>query len=208
MNQLSIIQNPVIDKSLLKLRDKDLEMRAFRNHADILISELMEQSIKFELKNTKKTSSDFCIVVILRSAVAMLVPAIRFLPDARVGFAGVKRDERTAIPSEYYWKMPSDISSKIILILDPMLATGGSVIHVIKKLKEQNAKNFRVISVISAPEGASAIANTFPEVKIYTSSIDSHLDTHKFIVPGLGDFGDRYFGTNDMIFQSVNHNKI
>lgn len=200
MNQLSIIQNPVIDKSLLKLRDRDLGMKVFRKHADILISELMEQSIKSELKDTKKTFSDFCIVIILRSAVAMLAPAIRFLPDASVGFAGVKRDERTAIPSEYYWKMPSDISSKTILIPDPMLATGGSVIHVIKKLKEQNAKNFRVISVISAPEGTSAIANMLPEVKIYTSSIDSHLDANKFIVPGLGDFGDRYFGTKKILY--------
>jgi uracil phosphoribosyltransferase len=133
------------------------------------------------------------VITILRAGLAMTSSAISLFPEASVGFAGLRRDEKTAIAEEYYWQIPKISASDIVLLLDPMLATGGSLLHVLRKL--ETTKNVRLITIISAPEGVAAIHNEFPNLPIYTAAVDEKLNDKKYIVPGLGDFGDRYFGT-------------
>jgi uracil phosphoribosyltransferase len=125
----------------------------------------------------------------------MLFPAKDFLPWAPVGFVGLERDETTAVAREYYKKLPQSLKDKRILILDPMLATGGSLADTISALNNKSAQVICAVCIVAAPEGIELINQKFPEVKIYTAAVDSHLNEKKFIVPGLGDFGDRYFGT-------------
>ena len=125
----------------------------------------------------------------------MLFPARDFLPWASVGFIGLERDENTAIAREYYQKLPQNINNKYVLILDPMLATGGSLIDTIAAVKLKKPKNISAVCIVSAPEGVERLKNEHPDVDLYIAAIDSHLDDNKFIYPGLGDFGDRYFGT-------------
>jgi len=117
------------------------------------------------------------------------------LPKSKVGFVGLQRDEETAVASEYYWKLPPLTTESVVIITDPMLATGGSILHLLKVVSKEKIKELRVVCVIAAPEGIEAIHKEFPDVHIYTGSVDSHLNSKKYIVPGLGDYGDRYFGT-------------
>jgi uracil phosphoribosyltransferase len=193
MNNINIVTNNAIEKELSYLRDRKLEMRYFRKHADKMINSLAKEVVNSKL-NTK-SRSNFLIVIILRSAISMLPAFIHHFPDAEIGIAGVRRDEKTAIPFEYYWNMPKEIKGKSVIIPDPMLATGGSALHVMDKLTDLGIDDFNVVSLIAAPEGIKAIGKKFPSVNIFTASIDTGLDKNKFIVPGLGDFGDRYFGT-------------
>lgn len=134
-------------------------------------------------------------VPVLRAGISMLVPARDFLPWTPVGFIGLERDEKTAIAHQYYQKFPGNIEKKLILVLDPMLATGGSVSDTIRRLREKGGKRISLACIVAAPEGIRRINTEHPDVMIYTTAIDDHLDERKFIVPGLGDFGDRYFGT-------------
>jgi uracil phosphoribosyltransferase len=140
-------------------------------------------------------SRSMVFVPVLRAGISMLVPARDFLPWTPVGFIGLERDEKTAVAREYYQKFPDDIENKLVLILDPMLASGGSVSDTITRLKEKGAKRVAIACIVSAPEGIKRINKEHPDVYIFTSAIDDHLNDKKYIVPGLGDFGDRYFGT-------------
>jgi len=207
MENVVIINNPFVQDALGYLRDKKTDIQLFRYHSErlcnILMSSVLETenvaqiSVQTPLAETQveKITDDFIIVVILRAGVAMLHSALQLLPEAKVGFAGLARDEKTAIAHEYYWKMPLISPASTIIIPDPMLATGGSVLHVLRKLTAEKLKEIRVVSIVAAPEGVKAIHDEFPNVKIFTAALDSHLDPKKYIVPGLGDFGDRYFGT-------------
>lgn len=189
MKNVFTLDNPEAKASLLRLRDKSIGIAEFRRHAGILAACLIEYSI-----SGIKDSKDVVVISILRSSLEFLPAVIKYLPSAGVGFAGLARDEQTAIAAEYYWKIP-DLKKKIVLIPDPMLATGGSTLHVLRKIRIEDPKEIRIVSTVSAPEGIEAIHNEFPEVKIFTASLDKGLDSKKFIIPGLGDFGDRYFGT-------------
>ena len=133
---------------------------------------------------------------VLRAGLGMLDAVLELLPAARVGHIGLQRDEATAIASRYYSKLPPNLMDSFVLMIDPMLATGGSAAAAIDLIKAAGAKTIRMICIVSAPEGVKLLENRHPDVVIYTPVIDRELNSHKFIVPGLGDFGDRLYGTN------------
>lgn len=146
-----------------------------------------------------KFKNDIVLVPILRSGIALLSPFMSFFPKATVGFVGLQRDEKTAIAELYYYKVPPIKDTDDVILLDPMIATGGSAIDALKILKDNGAKEEKIIfaAVIAATEGLERVKKEFPKIKIIIPHVDSKLNTKKFIVPGLGDFGDRFFGTLD-----------
>jgi uracil phosphoribosyltransferase len=125
----------------------------------------------------------------------MLDAVLELLPAARVGHIGLQRDEATAIASRYYSRLPADIKRSFVLMIDPMLATGGSAVAAIDLMKDAGARTIRMICIVAAPDGVALVERHHPDVLVFTPVIDSHLDAHKYIVPGLGDFGDRLYGT-------------
>jgi uracil phosphoribosyltransferase len=139
--------------------------------------------------------TDVVVVPVLRAGLGMLDAVLELLPAARVGHIGLQRDEATAIASRYYSKLPPDLSKSFVLMIDPMLATGGSAVAAIDLIKAAGATAISMICIVSAPEGVSLLERAHPDVAIYTPVVDKHLNAHKFIVPGLGDFGDRLYGT-------------
>ena len=135
------------------------------------------------------------LVPVLRAGLGMIDGILDLLPSTRVGHIGLQRDESTAQAMRYYVKLPPDLGDDVVLITDPMLATGGSAVAAIELLREAGARDLRFVCIVAAPEGIAAIERRFPDVPIYTPVVDRELNAHKFIVPGLGDFGDRLFGT-------------
>ncbi len=142
-----------------------------------------------------KLKSDIVVIPILRAGVGMLEGMLNLVPNARVGFMGMYRDPDTKQPVSYYEKLPQELTDPHFFIIDPMLATGGSIVATVDALKEKQFEDITVISIISAPEGIKRVEEAHPDVNIYTASIDECLDENKYIVPGLGDAGDRLFGT-------------
>ena len=191
------------------LRDKNIDTSQFRKASNklafILAGEVGSHLEKEKTKITtpmgqaegQKIKNDVIIIPILRAALSILPPFLRFFEEAKVGFLGLKRDEKTAIANIYYKNLPEISSNDDIIILDPMIATGGSGTQAIQILKENGAKEEKIIftAVICATEGILKIKKAFPKVKIICVQEDNELNKEKFIVPGLGDFGDRYFGT-------------
>lgn len=206
MDNVTIVQNLFIQDALTHIRNNKSNITEFRYYSNrisqLLLSAclLQKDTVSIEFQTPLVTSSgteiqnNFIIAGILRAGIAMLQPAIELLPQSEVGFIGIQRDEKTALPHEYCWKVPNITTDNIIIIIDPMLATGGSMLHVVKRLQTFHPKEIRVVSIIAAPEGIKTIHNEFPDIKIFLGALDSHLDENKFIVPGLGDFGNRYFG--------------
>ncbi len=207
MKNVHLVDYPLIKHSLTILRDKNTGIENFRRHAAI-VSQIMimeatkdvpmhEKTIETPVASTQGYSIQESIVFVpvLRAGVSMLFPAKDFLPWAPVGFVGLERDEATAVAREYYKKLPQSLKDKRILILDPMLATGGSLVDTISALDNKAAHVICVVCIVAAPEGIELLNKKYPEVDIYTAAVDSHLNEKKYIVPGLGDFGDRYFGT-------------
>jgi uracil phosphoribosyltransferase len=135
------------------------------------------------------------IVSILRAGNGLLEGMLDLMPSARVGHIGIYRNPQTLEPVEYYMKVPEDIAERRVIVVDPMLATGNSVSAAIKRLKEKGASDIKLVCLLSAPEGIRRVAEAHPDVHIYTAAVDSHLNSHGYIVPGLGDAGDRMFGT-------------
>jgi len=204
-----IVNHPFIIDSLSHLRDQYTDLAKFRRHSDRLCELLFAEAIKgLEFENVeittplevtikaKKLKDEVIIVPVLRSGLAMLFGAMQLLPKSKIGFIGLERDEKTAVAREYYCKLPNIRQNSIVIITDPMLATGGSLLHLLEKIKTQKPKEIRIVSVISAPEGLMFIRKKFPKVKIFTAAIDQKLNKFKYIVPGIGDYGDRYFGTS------------
>ena len=132
---------------------------------------------------------------ILRAGIGMVEGALELVPAARVGHIGLYRDPETLKPVEYYCKLPGDISEREVIVLDPMLATGGSAVDAIAQIKKRGPKNIKFMCIIAAPEGLEALQAAHPDVQVYCASLDEHLNDHGYIVPGLGDAGDRIFGT-------------
>lgn len=194
---------------LSKLRDKETSMADFRIYAEKLAHILAQKT--FDHLQTKPISletplataegeevmNQVVIIPILRSGLAFLPPFLAYYPDAAVGFLGLKRDEETAIAYEYYRNLPVIQKEATILLVDPMLATGGSAVKAIDILKSLGVKEEQIVfaSMIAAPEGISSVEENFPGVRKVILQVDDHLNAKKFIVPGIGDFGDRYFGT-------------
>ncbi len=207
MKNIIVVRHPLIDHSLTVIRRKGTTTEEFRRHAGIVSKILLVEVMKtFGTANVhietplaamtgKKLKDEVVVVPVLRAGLAMLFAIQDFLPAVAVGFVGLERDEQTAVAREYYRKLPAILSSHQVLVIDPMLATGGSFDDTVKLLKEKGAKRITLVSIVSAPEGIKRIQKSHPDVKIYTAAMDDHLNDKKFIVPGLGDFGDRYFGT-------------
>ncbi len=143
----------------------------------------------------RRVSGDVVVVPVLRAGLGMLDAVLELIPTARVGHIGLQRDEMTAVASRYYSKLPGDLGQSYVLMIDPMLATGGSAVSALDLLRNAGAVSLRLICIVAAPEGIALVERHHPNVHIYAPVVDSGLNEHKFIVPGLGDFGDRLYGT-------------
>ena len=146
--------------------------------------------------SARRVNGDVVVVPVLRAGLGMLDAILELIPSARVGHIGLQRDELTAVASRYYSKLPQDLAGSFVLMIDPMLATGGSAVAALDMLREAGASHVRMICIVSAPEGIALVERHYPDVHIYTPVVDRGLNDHKFIVPGLGDFGDRLYGTH------------
>lgn len=194
---------------LTLLRDRDTTIEAFRRASDQIGTMLSfeaadalereELQIETPLASTKgyRFKRHAVLIPVMRAGIALLIPFLRLFTSSSVGFVGIRRDEQTALPHLYYKNLPEITAEDIVIILDPMIATGGSGSLVIQMLKEQNIPESHMIyvGVIAAPEGIASLEKAAPGMKIICAEVDERLNDHKFIVPGLGDFGDRYFGT-------------
>lgn len=207
MQQLHVVKHPLIQDALVHLRDHTTSVSAFRHYSNIVTQLLISESLheltleEVEVETPLTTASgmklreEIVVIPVLRAGIAMLNSVMQLLPDVKVGFVGMQRDEETAVASEYYWKLPALTESSTVLITDPMLATGGSLQYLLRQIAPKKVKAIKIICVIAAPEGVQLISEEFPHVQIYTGSLDERLNDKKYIMPGLGDYGDRYFGT-------------
>lgn len=207
MPDLRIIEHPLIAHSMTALRDRNTSTLEFRQHAAIVSKILLveatrhltltDRAIETPLESTtaQALADQVVVVPVLRAGLAMLFAAQDFLPDAPVGFLGLERDEQTALAREYYQKLPRLLAETRVLVIDPMLATGGSLDATIAALKEKQATAITTVCIVAAPEGVRHLEEHHPDVPIITAALDRELNDAKFILPGLGDFGDRYFGT-------------
>ena len=203
-----IVDHPLIKHKLSILRDKDTISKEFRELTSEITSLLLYQATKeltlssynIETPITQAIGykiklDNIVILPILRAGLGMVKGAQDLMPNARIGFIGMERDHKTHQPVDYYFKIPKVTDSMVFIVLDPMLATGGTMIAAIDRLKGLGAKNIVSICIISSPEGMNEICNHHQDVKIYTGALDKKLNNNKYIVPGLGDAGDRLYGT-------------
>lgn len=207
MSNVNEVKHPLIQHHLCRLRDKSSPPWEFRLQLQRLAtllayeatSDLTLTPVQIETPNghadCHALSQRVALVPILRAGLGMIDPILQFIPTAEVWHLGLYRDEETAQPVEYYSKLPTSNPPEIAMVLDPMLATGGSINAAIEELEGWGAKDIRVLSIISARPGIDAVTHAHPAVKIYTCVIDPELSGRKFIVPGLGDAGDRTFNT-------------
>ena len=207
MNTL-VLNNPLIEHKLSIIRDKNTGTKEFREiigeiatflcyeaMSDAELEEIEIETPICKTKAKKLNENKYAFVPILRAGTGMLDGLIKAIPNAKIGHVGLYRDETTHKPIRYYYKMPKDIANREVIVLDPMLATGGSACDTIAMLKEDGVKSIKFLCIIAAPEGIKKIEENHPDVKIYTASIDEKLNENAYIVPGLGDAGDRIFGT-------------
>ena len=206
--KVHVMDHPLVAHKLSIMRDKNTSVKDFRE----LVSEI-GMFIAYEATRdlpltTKTIETPICeadvpcidgkklaVVPILRAGLGLVEGVLRMVPSARVGHIGMFRDEETLIPHTYFCKMPKDVAERDVLIVDPMLATGGSAAAAIDKMKELGCKNIKLMVLVAAPEGIKCIQEAHPEVDIYCGALDTHLNERGYIVPGLGDAGDRIFGT-------------
>lgn len=203
---LQVLNHSLATHALTSLRDKTVSISEFRDACKSVVPcVLYEATRNLELKDkpietplcpmvAKEIKNDIVLVPILRAGISMLPSALTLLPFAKVGYFGMARDEETALPSTYYSKLPT-IEGADVLVLDPMLATGGSSAYVIEEILKQNPKSLSLCCIVAAPEGCQLLKDKFPHIHIYTAALDDKLNEKKYIVPGLGDFGDRFHGT-------------
>ena len=202
------LKHPLIEHKLAILRDKKTGTKEFRELISEIASILCYEAMKdVKLKKVKITTpieemetgkleeDNYAFVPILRAGMGMLDGVIQVVPNAKIGHIGMYRDEETYQPVNYFFKVPKGIEKREVFLLDPMLATGGSAIDAIDLLKEKGVKKIKFLCIISAPEGIEVVTKKHPDVKIYTAHIDRELNNNKYICPGLGDAGDRIFGT-------------
>ena len=203
-----LIEHPVVQHKLAIIRDVETGHKRFRE----LATEITEFICYEALQNVRtkeievqtpvgiakchKIDTDLVVIPILRAGVGMLEGILELIPTARVGFVGLYRDEETKLPVTYYERYPPQIKGGTCIIIDPMIATGGSTAAAIDQLKEHGADNIVVICIVTCPEGIQLVEEAHPDVPIYAAAIDTELNDKKYIVPGLGDAGDRLFGTS------------
>lgn len=204
---LEVLNHPLITHKLTQMRKKETGTKDFRENLDE-IAELMAyevcrdlpvEPVEIETPIAKATgyelSKEVVIVPILRAGIGLLDGIRRLVPTAKVGFIGMYRDEKTLQPHEYFAKFPKDLDKSVVMVVDPMLATGGSAVAAIDAIKQRGAKNIKLVCLVGVPEGVKAVERAHPDVDIYLAAMDDHLNEHGYIVPGLGDAGDRIFGT-------------
>ena len=207
-NKPVILNHPLIQHKLSFLRDKDTGSKEFRE----MISEIAMlmcyeatrdlplEEVEVETPIAKTITKviagrKLAIVPILRAGLGMVDGILSLIPAAKVGHIGLYRDHETSLPVEYYCKLPADIQERDVIVIDPMLATGGSAIDAIAQIKARGVTNIKFMCIIAAPEGLRALITAHPDIHVYCASLDEKLDEHNYIVPGLGDAGDRIFGT-------------
>ncbi len=203
-----ILEHPLIRHKLAIIRNKDTDTKQFRDIVKELATLMAYESFKdvptqeitveTPLETTVQTvvkENSIAIVPILRAGLGMVDGILTLFPAAKVGHIGLYRDEETLEPQEYYCKLPTNIEQKVVMVVDPMLATGGSACDAIKMLKKRGCDKIKLMSIIAAPEGVKKVAENYPEVEIFVAMLDRGLNEHGYIVPGLGDAGDRIFGT-------------
>jgi uracil phosphoribosyltransferase len=208
MGRVYVFDHPLIQHKTAMIRDKNTSVKDFRELVrEISMLMAYEVTRDLPLKNVEietplcKTTmkmlkgEDIAIVPILRAGLGMVDGMLELIPNAKVGHIGLYRDPDTHLPVEYYCKLPSDIENRQVIVVDPMLATGGSASAAIDFIKERGAKNVSFMCLIAAPDGINVLQEKHPEVDIFIAAKDSHLNEHAYIVPGLGDAGDRLYGT-------------
>ncbi len=206
-NRVTVLNNPLVEHKLSIIRNKNTGTKEFREiigeiatllcyHA-LEDAKLKEIEIETPICKTKAKVLDednYAFVPILRAGTGMLDGLLKIVPNAKIGHIGLYRNEETLEPVRYYYKVPKDIVKREVILLDPMLATGGSACDAIKMLKEDGVKKIKFLCLIAAPEGIKKLEKTYPDIQIYCAKIDDHLNEIGYIVPGLGDAGDRIFG--------------
>ena len=202
-----IVSHPLVQDALVDLRDQRTTPEHFRRAATrisvLLATEALREVPTTDVTvgtplgpaNGRRIGVDIVVVPVLRAGLGMLDAVLELVPHARVGHIGLQRDEMTAVASRYYSKLPGHLATSYVLMIDPMLATGGSAVAALDLLRDAGAATVRIVCIVAAPEGIEIVERHHPEVAIYTPVVDLGLNEHKYIVPGLGDFGDRLYGT-------------
>lgn len=205
---LHVVGHPLIQHKLTQMRRKETETRDFRRLAreialllayevtrDRALTTVEIETPLVKMRAPALAGKEICLVSVLRAGNGILDGMLEILPSARVGFVGLYRDPETLAAVEYYCKLPEDIGERETIVVDPMLATGHSASAAVGRIKQAGAKSIKFVCLLAAPEGVKEMQTHHPDVAIYTASLDSHLNDHGYIVPGLGDAGDRLFGT-------------
>ena len=203
-----VLEHPLIRHKLAIIRNKETDTKQFREVIKELATLMAYESFKdvptqeitveTPLETTTQTivkENSIAIVPILRAGLGMVDGILSLFPAAKVGHIGLYRDEETLEPQEYYCKLPANIEDKVVMLVDPMLATGGSAVDAITMLKKRGVKKIKFMAILAAPEGLEKVASMHPDAEIYVSTLDRCLNEHGYILPGLGDAGDRIFGT-------------
>ena len=208
MATVHVLDHPLIQHKLAILRSKETPVKEFRELvgeiAGLMCYEatrnLPLKEVRVETPITTATcrmlaGKKMAIVPILRAGLGMVDSMVNLIPSAKIGHIGLYRDPETHKPVEYYCKLPEDVGNRVVFVVDPMLATGGSAIAAIDFLKQHGCRNIVMMNIIGCPEGVKAVQEAHPDVEVYLAAVDEHLNEHAYIVPGLGDAGDRIFGT-------------
>ena len=208
MGNVHVLDHPLLQHKLTILRDKRTGVKEFREVVGEIAAlmcyeatrNLPTEEVEVETpiamaKCRVLAGKKLAIVPILRAGLGMVDGMVTMMPNVKVGHIGLFRDPETLEPVKYYFKMPQDISERDVIVVDPMLATGGSAVAAVTFLKEAGARHIKLMDIIAAPEGVEAMQKAHPDVDIYVAALDDHLNDHGYIVPGLGDAGDRIFGT-------------
>ena len=207
MKNVTVINHPLVQHNLTRLRDARTQPQEFRqllNEIAALMTyeatrsfALKKVSVRTPLEKTAgaQLQNEIVLVPVLRAGLGMLAGILELIPHARVGFLGLKRDETTLAAHFYQKSLPKKLGTVEIILIDPMLATGGSAVAALNYLREQGAKNLRLVSLVAAPDGIARVRKSYPKLPIFTAAIDRQLNNIGYILPGLGDAGDRLFGT-------------
>jgi len=203
---LTILDHPLVAAALNTLRNTATQTPDFRRACEVVTMHLAvevsrdlatkagEVTTPLETMPTRVPAEGIAVVAILRAGVGMVEPFTRLLPDVAVGYVGMERDESTAIAKTYYQKLPN-LENRVVYVVDPMLATGGSAEFTLHALKRHGARKVKFACIVAAPEGVARLQGAFPDLEIMTAALDRELNARKYILPGMGDFGDRLFGT-------------
>jgi uracil phosphoribosyltransferase len=207
MPVVHLVEHPLVHDALVTLRDKRTTRESFRQAATRISVLLVAEALRDVPTTTltvetplgpadgRRVGRDVVVVPVLRAGLGMLDAVLELVPSARVGHIGLQRNETTAVASQYYSKLPTPLNDSYVLMIDPMLATGGSAIAALDLMEHAGAQKIRLVCIVAAPEGIALVERHHPSVEIYTPVVDRELNSHKYIVPGLGDFGDRLYGT-------------